>query len=378
MELPPCAVFQCGNGHLLCKGRHAHMNRVLVHAPVCHANWSGEQQSLTAAALPLLRLLILLCFTDCHSRVLTEDRPSCPVCRVRLSRQRPSRNRFAEGVKSRLLVPCTQAGCSELVLFEQLDQHLSTQCGYRSAVCMFQPLGCEWSGIEINHEQHERKCKIRGLSAKDLLPLVRRRNEEYESQIQAAKRTATVQNHVSRHTDTDRTTGKSRAQLQADSLVWTSACVRCQLCHMLSKRCRDLCVRDLVIERDILTGAMCTKPFTACGLKWEVYLDAPPADQTPTEVKIHLQIGKHTRQRLHQLNNEYRSLQRVRRCLALISFQRRRACFSALTVDSPTRKTTIEVSAGTELRTVVTANSDQCLDCSFFLSFFLWLDPVLC
>lgn len=65
---------------------------------------------------------------------------------------------------------------------------------------------------------------------------------------------------------------------------------------MLSKRCRDLCVRDLVIERDMLTGAMCTKPFTACGLNWEVYLDAPPSDQTPTEVKIHLRIGQHTRQ----------------------------------------------------------------------------------
>lgn len=166
--------------------------------------------------LPLLRLSILLCCTDCHSRVLNEDRPSCPVCRVRLSRQRPSRNRFAEGVKSRLLVPCTQAGCSELVLFEHLNQHLSTQCGYRSAVCMFQPLGCGWSGLEINHEQHEKKCKIRGFSAKELLPLVRRRNEEYESQIQAAKRTASVQNHVSRHTGTDRTTGKSTAQLWAD------------------------------------------------------------------------------------------------------------------------------------------------------------------
>lgn len=70
---------------------------------------------------------------------------------------------------------------------------------------------------------------------------------------------------------------------------------------MLSKRCRDLCVRDLVIERDMLTGSMCTKPFSACGLTWEVYLDPPPANQTSTEVKIHLKIGKHANQRQQRL-----------------------------------------------------------------------------
>lgn len=42
MDLPPCAVFQCGNGHLLCKGRcytRAPTHRRSWHARASRANW---------------------------------------------------------------------------------------------------------------------------------------------------------------------------------------------------------------------------------------------------------------------------------------------------------------------------------------------------
>lgn len=46
---------------------------------------------------------------------------------------------------------------------------------------------------------------------------------------------------------------------------------------MLTKRCRDLAIRDLLIEQDPHTGELATHPFRAVGVSWEVIMDRAPA-----------------------------------------------------------------------------------------------------
>lgn len=44
--------------------------------------------------------------SECLTRILEGNQAICPVCRVSLSRSRPTRNRFAELILAQLLVPC--------------------------------------------------------------------------------------------------------------------------------------------------------------------------------------------------------------------------------------------------------------------------------
>jgi len=90
----------------------------------------------------------------CHTQIV-RGRPLCPICRVRLSVDHPSRNRFAELVKADLRVPCHLDGCNEQVRFSDLNTHMEKTCGFRQTSCIFQPLGCDWRGIANLNAQHE-------------------------------------------------------------------------------------------------------------------------------------------------------------------------------------------------------------------------------
>ena len=183
----------------------------------------------------------LLC-DGCFTRVVEGNQPVCPTCRVSLSRDRPIRSRFAETVLSALPVPCTNvgSGCTQHVRYGQLSAHLTSECLYRRADCKYHPLGCDWAGYARDLRRHQRQCPVKSLPVKELLAGVQRRNEQ-----QAARQQ--VQNRINDRYQ--RATG------------------------YLSKRCRDIQVRDVTIEHDSITGERCANTFVACGKAWQIFLD---------------------------------------------------------------------------------------------------------
>ena len=183
----------------------------------------------------------LLC-EGCFVRVVEGNQPVCPTCRASLSRDRPIRSRFAETVLSALPVPCSNAesGCSEQVRFGQLAHHLASECRYRRTECKYHALGCDWAGVARCRRRHQRDCNVKDLPVNELLAGVQRRNEQ-----QAARQ---------------------RLQDRVNERYVRAAAY-------LSKRCKDIQVRDVVIEHDTITRERCAATFVACGKAWQVFLD---------------------------------------------------------------------------------------------------------
>jgi hypothetical protein len=142
-EMPSEEVYQCSNSHLLCK--------------------------------------------DCHKRVMDESRGVCPTCRQKLSksaktqhgeewlgrpcgphrpccvwshlvcRSKPIRNRVAEKFIKNRMVACEHSDCRELVKFSKLKEHVEKECGHRIVACDYANIGCVWSDVANDLEQHHRK-----------------------------------------------------------------------------------------------------------------------------------------------------------------------------------------------------------------------------
>jgi len=184
--------------------------------------------------------------------VIEGEKPLCPNCRVRLSRENPSRNRIAELVLSAIMVDCSNKGCKTQHKFSELTKHEKEECEYRPAQCKWEPLGCEWRGVHKEAETHAANCSIPTKSAKKLLKSVLRRNERKELEQKALQDMYTRQG---------------------------------QVCQLLSGRCRDVVVRDVHIEPDPLHNMKCSKTFTAFGLPWEAVLAPPPAETENKEGK---------------------------------------------------------------------------------------------
>jgi len=137
-ELPPTYILQCENGHLMCQ--------------------------------------------ECFDKVVDYMKPTCPTCRVKLNRDLPTRNLFAETVLSSLLVPCPNDGCQLTVNFKNVKAHSTGQCGFRKAQCKFATLGCDWKGLEKARRPHEKKCAILVSDVQTLLKKVQERNQEKEEE----------------------------------------------------------------------------------------------------------------------------------------------------------------------------------------------------
>jgi len=86
----------------------------------------------------------------------------------------------------------------------------------------------------------KKKCVIRVCTPKTLLKKVKERNKQKEEEKQKREEIAASQKEV---------------------------------CNFLSKRCRDIVFRDVVLEKDVITNEMCSKTFTALGAIWECVLN---------------------------------------------------------------------------------------------------------
>lgn len=241
----------------------------------------------------------------CHRRILLGPRPICPICRMRLSRNNPSRNRFAERVKDEMQVSCTNAPCPELVKHAELPKHLSS-CGFRPTKCSFRPLGCDWNGPVNQRGRHEKESehrkatRARALFDSSLIaacicvrvlvaPSIRwvrascwTRSRSETSNINKRRKRSDPPRRCRHTSDTHSKPQPERSSCRlcaaADS-VCLLFLLCCQLCRMLSKRCRDMVIRDLLIEMDPHTGELATHPFRAVGLSWEVVMDKAPTGQ---------------------------------------------------------------------------------------------------
>jgi len=195
----------------------------------------------------------LLC-KSCHQSLIESEKPVCPACRVRMSRENPSRNRIAEMVLSGIMVDCPNkaAGCLPQHKFSEVAKHEKEECPFRPAQCKWEPLGCEWTGYFKDAENHVISCPIRTKSPKKLLKLVLKRQERKEQEQRALQDLYTRQG---------------------------------QVCSLLSGRCCDLVVRDVHIEPDPLRNDKCSKTFTAFGIPWEAVLAPQPSEGEKKEGK---------------------------------------------------------------------------------------------
>jgi len=193
----------------------------------------------------------LLCKV-CHQSVIEGEKPLCPNCRVRLSRENPSRNRIAEMVLSGIMIDCSNKGCKAQHKFSEVSKHEKEECDYRPAQCKWEALGCEWKGVHKDAEAHGTSCPIRSKSPKKLLKLVLKRNERKELEQRVLQDVYTRQG---------------------------------QVCQLLSGRCCDMVVRDVHIEPDPLRNEKCSKTFTAFKLPWEAVLAPQPTEAEKKEGK---------------------------------------------------------------------------------------------
>ena len=127
-----------------------------------------------------------------------------------------------------------------MVRFGRLTEHEKDACEYRQAACKYHSVGCDWKGYARDARKHSKQCDVKGFSMKEILRGVSRRNEEAE-RLRAAEK-LTNKAHIN-------------------------------VCNYLSKRCRDVAVRDVVIQYDPITKERCANTFTACGLAWQLFLD---------------------------------------------------------------------------------------------------------
>eukprot|EP00474_Spongospora_subterranea_P009481 CRZ09939.1 hypothetical protein [Spongospora subterranea] len=205
LEFPVGKIVQCPNGHLLCD--------------------------------------------ECHDRVIEAYQCVCPTCRAKLSRDRPSRNRFAESILATIIVPCTNAGCMERLAFGKVRAHASELCPFRIAHCKFAPLGCDWKDYNSKLKAHQRECTLRQKSAKSILKRVLER--------------ATCQKQEER---------RKRAEVVS----------QIKIAELLSSRCRDILIREVVIERDTICEVISSKPFKAFGATLSLELDMKPKKTAPS------------------------------------------------------------------------------------------------
>ncbi|XP_068620037.1 zinc finger TRAF-type-containing protein 1 homolog isoform X1 [Battus philenor] len=134
LDLPPAAVYQCTNGHLMC-------------AP---------------------------CFTHLLADArLRDEAATCPNCRVEISKTSASRNLAVEKTVSELPSECRY--CTHVYPRHALQHHEDSLCEERLTGCKFACIGCGWRGPAHEASAHEAGCECPARSAADLLALLAER-----------------------------------------------------------------------------------------------------------------------------------------------------------------------------------------------------------
>eukprot|EP00124_Ichthyophonus_hoferi_P002681 Ihof_evm6s193 gene=Ihof_evmTU6s193 len=191
LSQPEAEVYQCSNGHLLC--------------------------------------------TDCHKRVGAEDSCACPTCRVRMSRNNPTRNYVAEKARDQLPASCENKGCNDALTVATIVLHQTTQCPFRPSKCQYYRIGCDWSGVYSDLTKHESACKFSSMSGEDILPLVVWREAQEEAERQKEKEIQAIDKNV---------------------------------VDILSSRCRNIEVRDVRLSLDEIVNDTSSTPFKCLGETW--------------------------------------------------------------------------------------------------------------
>jgi hypothetical protein len=143
---------------------------------------SGDLTCTVCRELPQRQILQctnghILCESD-YGKILLSGKSICPICRIKLDRNSPSRNIFAEQILAALVVACTNSGCDTKVQFSKLNAHMKQECHHRQVVCKYNALGCTWSGVASDHNRHETEdCDIVTKSIDSILNTVTVRNE---------------------------------------------------------------------------------------------------------------------------------------------------------------------------------------------------------
>lgn len=126
----------------------------------------------------------ILC-RDCYGRVASEDKPTCPSCRVALDPAKPIRNVIAEQTISLLPTACPHEGCTAKLTRGILAKHVASECPHRIVKCKYCPLGCKWEGIAQESSNHEGNCKKAELPGWKLLKRVSERQEAATAEAEA-------------------------------------------------------------------------------------------------------------------------------------------------------------------------------------------------
>lgn len=137
LDLPHAAIYQCSNGHLMC-------------AP---------------------------CFTHLLADArLRDDTPTCPNCRIEISKSTASRNLAVEKAISELPLECRF--CAKVFPRHSLRHHEEVSCEDRLTGCRYAIIGCEWRGPAHEALSHEAACAHPNKSASEVVPLLLARERE--------------------------------------------------------------------------------------------------------------------------------------------------------------------------------------------------------
>ncbi|CAF4788815.1 unnamed protein product [Pieris macdunnoughi] len=134
LDLPPAAVYQCSNGHLMC-------------AP-CFTHLLADAQ-------------------------LRDESATCPNCRVEISKTSASRNLAVEKTVSELPSECKFCTC--VFPRHALQNHEDKICEDRLTGCLYERIGCGWRGPAHEASAHEAVCERPQRSAGDVLPALEER-----------------------------------------------------------------------------------------------------------------------------------------------------------------------------------------------------------
>jgi hypothetical protein len=206
-------------------------------------------------------------------RLVDSEQTKCPTCRNKLSATAPIRNLVAEETIGSLPCACPNRDCKEALTRRMLALHtkvlllqlipwqslvfvlfhftlltlflgsdnvylalycaiLQGECQERVVACKFSRLGCDWMGVAHSMRSHAKKCKFLTLSGDALLEAL-----------------ATA----------DSTTAAAKAEekriLQQEAAVLTQ----------LSRRCRNLVVRDVKLGSDPCHSRHCRSTHFSSG-----------------------------------------------------------------------------------------------------------------